>query len=827
MSKNSLVKLTQKQWHQHVKHIIICIVLVALSSSYQTCVTEVIRQPQEENLVMNVVSRKDKEIEVYIALGPRVKEVILANYKLSVDIISTKERGEEGFISYMNRLGHCEQGSHIQQPLSYFTAEERIGAENKKLPILFMFDPAVGAVRSEIHFKLFNESEIAIGAATVIWENTGEKQLMLSSNEPSISAVLTASAKSKCTKDIDESKPAETEQGIIETLYPNNYIKLKESASHEKSKIKLVRGSLAVPTEYVSMSQEELAERANGNDLHAQELIVTRIITEGPWPSLLKLVNLCHWRGIEEKIQHDGRYAHLLLVNPKKIKNTSIYQLFIDNIMKQAQAGDALAQTNLGIMYLTGKGTPKNINQAITWFIRAAEKNFGMAYYMLGQIYSHGDKPLSNIKEAIEWYTKAANQGIEHSNYNLEKLYIYRILIDKSEKGEELTDEKKIEYKTGIEFLARQADKVGDKDAQAALGLIYCAGKGVEQNARLGLEWVNMAINYEKKILPTNNHLIKKIGSLYYYGKFGIPVDYQIAFTHYMQAAKNRFTPAQKHLAKMYFKGKGIKQNFGQATFWALQAKEQSWLVNQLKDMLNDTLNSSQVGEAFQSLAKNMLVLCKSMRSIEKYAVLKGNPYTLPNLFQGLEEIVLEFAKWWQQLEHQPGLLVDCVSLGNMDILLKYQADTNELTYIKEHVYQQNKYISLGKENVQFASQLFEEQTYQAHYSEALYLLNRITSVYKKVQEGLSIEALEIKKEIKRLHTNEKEKEQELLKDFHSKVIVVNLLNAKLNLLEIVEKNFIHFYKLLFQKIEEEVLVRNNRFKEEHSYNFQLTSEGT
>ena len=820
---NSFINLTQKDKCYCTSRIIFMILLIISVSGYQTCVAEQSYQGQSGDLIIDVISREDKHIEAYISLRAGADEAILSSYRLSVKIAPTEGRDDaSGFISYTNRLGRHEQGIHIQQPLNYFTKEERMNAESEELIIPFIFNPAVGVTSAKIYYKLFNEEEILVGSATVIWEHAGiesEKQLMLSDDSDRLN-VLVASIGNRCATEACGHRVAEIGQSTTETSYFNNHIKDKGRASQEESELELERGKLVIPIEYVSMGEEELARRANENDLYAQELIVTKIVTEGPLPNLLKLANTCHWHRIKEKVQQDGRYVHLLLIDPKGIKDTTIYQLFIDHVIEQAQAGDALAQTNLGIMYLTAKGVPKDSNKALKWFIRATEKNFGISYYMLGQVYNHGKKTLNNRREAITWHTKAANQGIKRSIYNLKRLYIERILIDKSEKGEELPDDKKAEYKAGIEYLARLADKAGDKDAQAALGLIYCEGKGVDQDVELGLEWINMAIDYGKNILPTNNHLVKKIGSLYYYGKFDIPINYEIAFTCYRQAAKNGLAAAQKYLSKMYFKGKGVGQNFGRATFWALQAKKEVWLVDKLKTILTNTLDPSQVKEDFESLAKSLFVSCKIMGIVEKRAPIKGNPYTLSNLFQGLEEIIVEFIEWWQQLEDQSGLLINCISLEDMDMISKYRAHTGDLTYIKEYIYQQNKYISFGESNVRFADQLLEEQVYQTHYNEALSLLEIITSIYKKAQARLIYEAKEIKKVLSKLHIDEKIKEQMLLKELNGKIRIINLFNAKLKLLEDKKKQFMSFYQLLFKQIEKRLFVRNKQFKAEHSYIF-------
>ena len=50
-----------------------------------------------------------------------------------------------------------------------------------------------------------------------------------------------------------------------------------------------------------------------------------------------------------------------------------------DDAMARAKAGDASAQTNLGLMYIDGKGVPQDYQQAVTWFTKAAEQGHASA----------------------------------------------------------------------------------------------------------------------------------------------------------------------------------------------------------------------------------------------------------------------------------------------------------------------------------------------------------------------------------------------------------------------------------------------------------------
>ena len=53
----------------------------------------------------------------------------------------------------------------------------------------------------------------------------------------------------------------------------------------------------------------------------------------------------------------------------------------MDALRKDAEAGDAVAQNNLGICYYKGSGVEKDVAQAVTWWHRAAEQGHAEAQF--------------------------------------------------------------------------------------------------------------------------------------------------------------------------------------------------------------------------------------------------------------------------------------------------------------------------------------------------------------------------------------------------------------------------------------------------------------
>ena len=90
---------------------------------------------------------------------------------------------------------------------------------------------------------------------------------------------------------------------------------------------------------------------------------------------------------------------------------------------KAAEQGNALAQINLGLMYLRGKGADKDDKEAVKWLRKAAEQGIAAAQLYLGLMYGSGDGVPEDLKEATKWFRKAAEQGNAMAQYSLGVMY--------------------------------------------------------------------------------------------------------------------------------------------------------------------------------------------------------------------------------------------------------------------------------------------------------------------------------------------------------------------------------------------------------------------
>jgi len=155
-------------------------------------------------------------------------------------------------------------------------------------------------------------------------------------------------------------------------------------------------------------------------------------------------------------------------------------------ITKSAEQGYSFAQSDLGVRYLLGLGVAKDEKEALKWYKKVAEQeatpttpaqSFKGTYEQnyLGDYYSF----TKDYKEAVKWYTKAAEQGDTQAQNNLGSLYY---------KGEGVTQD----YKEAVKWYTKSAEQ-GNAQAQRILAVCYEKGTGVAKDEKEALKWSEKA----------------------------------------------------------------------------------------------------------------------------------------------------------------------------------------------------------------------------------------------------------------------------------------------------------------------------------------------
>ena len=88
-----------------------------------------------------------------------------------------------------------------------------------------------------------------------------------------------------------------------------------------------------------------------------------------------------------------------------------------------ANQGNPVAQNNLGIMYLDGKGVPQNISEAVRYLSLSAAAGSSLGQNNLGGLYRDGKGVPRDFNKAAQWFTAAAAQGNSAGMYNLALMY--------------------------------------------------------------------------------------------------------------------------------------------------------------------------------------------------------------------------------------------------------------------------------------------------------------------------------------------------------------------------------------------------------------------
>lgn len=133
-----------------------------------------------------------------------------------------------------------------------------------------------------------------------------------------------------------------------------------------------------------------------------------------------------------------------------------------ETLQKQAEAGDAAAQFQLGRLYFRGEGVAKNEASAIEWISKSAEQGNTDAIASMGFFYSQGAGVPKDEKKAVEWFRRGAEAGSATCKLNLG-------LLLRQGKTIQLSNDESLR-------LMHEAADTGLPEAQSYLGQLYFLG---------------------------------------------------------------------------------------------------------------------------------------------------------------------------------------------------------------------------------------------------------------------------------------------------------------------------------------------------------------
>ena len=105
-------------------------------------------------------------------------------------------------------------------------------------------------------------------------------------------------------------------------------------------------------------------------------------------------------------------------------------QRSIEDLLVQAEEGDAEAQNELGSLYYAGEDVGQDDTEAVRWTRRAADQGYAPAQYNLGLLYFRSRGVLGDDVEAAMWYRRAAEQGYAPAQGGLGYMLAYGAGVD-------------------------------------------------------------------------------------------------------------------------------------------------------------------------------------------------------------------------------------------------------------------------------------------------------------------------------------------------------------------------------------------------------------
>lgn len=233
-----------------------------------------------------------------------------------------------------------------------------------------------------------------------------------------------------------------------------------------------------------------------------------------------------------------------------------------------ADRGDADAQFELGLRYLTGEGFKKDDKKGVEWLEKAANTGHLRAQFVYGSLFEDGVTVPKDLAKAVQWYQKAASGGFPM--------------------------------------------------AQHSVGVAYEIGQGVEKDTKKAAEWFEKAAaqNYP----PAMSALAAKLEK----GE-GLPKNTARAALLFLKASKQEFEPAMGRMAHMYYTGTGVPVDYRRSFGWYQRAARtgDAWSANDLAWFLSTCPDESlHNGEQAVLIAKEALKILAESGSEERHEML-------------------------------------------------------------------------------------------------------------------------------------------------------------------------------------------------------------
>jgi TPR repeat protein len=228
------------------------------------------------------------------------------------------------------------------------------------------------------------------------------------------------------------------------------------------------------------------------------------------------------------------------------------------------------AMFNLGIINLRGYGEPKNSHKAVHWFTKGAELGDLEAQFFLAVALAKGEGTSKNIPDAKKWFAKSAEQGLAAAQFNL------AILLLREEKKEE-----------AINFLKRASQQ------NHAAATFQLAGEYLKNTGNIKDQ--KKAFELMRKLAETGDIKAQmQVGLMYIFAN-GTEINYEEGYFWLNESALGDFKPAQRNLSSLLMKGIGKDPNLPLSYAWFTIASENGPEESEQNSQVKKILKSSEL----------------------------------------------------------------------------------------------------------------------------------------------------------------------------------------------------------------------------------------
>lgn len=183
----------------------------------------------------------------------------------------------------------------------------------------------------------------------------------------------------------------------------------------------------------------------------------------------------------------------------------------IDWFKKTADQGDGFSQTAVGYFYISGTGIKVDNNVGFDYLKKTAEQNYSFAGFLIAGMYFKGDGVSKSLSEASKWYEKSALNGesslaklhlgiLPLKGNNSNDLMLVKDAADHGSAAAQMIygwrsvwgrDVNK-DGGVGFKYLLMAANQ-GYESAAYGVGLLYLTGNGVPQDVTTGRKWLHQS----------------------------------------------------------------------------------------------------------------------------------------------------------------------------------------------------------------------------------------------------------------------------------------------------------------------------------------------